>query len=128
MVVEDHPDIRELTVAALRDEGYLVVAVAEYSEAITHLAAFRFGLILADSAGVVTEPWRSLEALRNAAGLTPVVIYTAHSPARFAGYAERGFAGFLAKPFDLDNLLAIVREHLPAPAMDATSDGTFLTA
>jgi DNA-binding response OmpR family regulator len=128
MVVEDEPDIRELTAVALRDEGYRVVAVADHAAALAHLRAFRFGLILADSEGVVADPWAGLQALRDAAGRSPVVIYSAHSPARFAGHAERGFARLLAKPFDLDDLLAIVRAHLPAPKSGDAPDASFLTA
>lgn len=114
LVVEDDPDIRQLTAETLREEGCRVVAVERHSQALELLSTFRFGLVLADSEGVVPDPWAGLETVRDAAWPSSVVIYSAHSPERFAGYGERGFAGLLPKPFDLDELLAIVREHLPA--------------
>jgi DNA-binding response OmpR family regulator len=128
LLVEDDPDLRELTAAALRDEGYRVVAVARHAEALAQLRAFRFGLVLADSEGMVADPWAGLEALLRAAGPTPVVIYSAHRPEVFADHAARGFAGLLVKPFDLDELLATVRAHLPAPGGGDATGAHFLTA
>jgi CheY-like chemotaxis protein len=80
---------------------------------VQHLRAFRFDLILADSAGAgVADPWEALEAVRGVAGDTPVVIFSAHAPHVFAGYAEHGFAGLVAKPFDLDDLLETLKAVL----------------
>src|SRR4051812_2967051 len=128
LVVEDEPDICQVTAEVLRDAGYRVVVVARHEEALAHLRTSRFGLILADPAGILADPWAGLEALREAAGTSPVIIYSAHAPATFAGCCERGFAGFLAKPFDLDELLAIVQLHLPTPSTGATMPFEPLTA
>lgn len=128
MVVEDDQDIRELTAAALRDEGYRVVAVEHHADALTQLGAFRFGLILADSEGGIGDPWARLLELREAAGQAPVVIYSAHRAEMFADYAERGFAGFLAKPFNLEELLGAVREHVPTPETPPASGSASRTA
>jgi two-component system response regulator GlrR len=113
LVIDDDPAILDLAAEALRDEGYRAVTLARHAEAVRHLAAFRFGVILADSAGAgAADPWTELEAVKTAAGDTPVLIFSAHHPSAFAGYAERGFAGVIAKPFDLDELLTTVRDTL----------------
>jgi DNA-binding response OmpR family regulator len=113
LIIDDDPGIQDLTAQALRDEGYRALTLATHAEAVQHLAAFRFDLILADTAGATqTNPWPALEAVRAAAGQTPVLIFSAHRPDIFTGYAERGFAGVIAKPFDLDELLTTVQATL----------------
>jgi DNA-binding NtrC family response regulator len=110
LVIDDDPGIQDLTAQALRDEGYQAITFAGHAEAVQHLDAYRFGLILADSAGAgVADPWAALEAVKAAAGDTPVLIFSAHAPHVFAGHAEHGFAGVIAKPFDLDDFLETVK-------------------
>ena len=101
LVIEDDPAIRDATAQALRDEGYRAVALTGYAEAMRYLAAFRFDLILADSAGAgVADPLATLEAVRAAAGDTPILVFSAPDPVVFADHAARGFAGVIAKPFE----------------------------
>jgi DNA-binding response OmpR family regulator len=40
------------------------------------------------------------------------VIFSAHDTGMFADYAARGFASVIAKPFDLDEMLAAVQASL----------------
>ena len=110
LVIDGDLSIRDMAGEAMRDEGYRAVTLATHTDAVRHLVAFRFDLILADSAGAgVADPWAGLEEVKDAAGDTPVVIFSAHDPQVFAGYAEHGFAGLVAKPFDLDELLGTVK-------------------
>jgi two-component system, OmpR family, response regulator MprA len=113
LVVEDDPDIRELVRETLRDEGFRVVAATNHTDALVALTAMRFGLILTDTAGgsavASGDLWDDLDRLRAAAGDTPTLIFSAHDPTAFDGYAARGFAGFIAKPFALHDLLAQIR-------------------
>ena len=96
LIIDDDQAIRDLAFEALRDEDYRAVTLASHAEALQHLAAFRFGLILADSPGATeVDPWPMLEAVKAAAGDTPVILFSAHRPDRFAGYTERGFAGLI---------------------------------
>ena len=116
LVIEDDPDISAIVVEILRDEGFRVVASDRHLDALDLLADRRFALILSDSAGrsVVTndQRWADLDAVRRAAVGSPTIIFTAHTPSAFDGYAERGFAGLIAKPCNLDELLATVRHNL----------------
>ncbi len=112
-IVDDDATIRAVAAEALRDEGHATVAVADHADARRALLRRPVDLILADTAGPwVADPWAALEAVRATAGAAPVLIFSARVPAAFAGYAARGFAGLLAKPFDLDDLLATVRAAL----------------
>jgi CheY-like chemotaxis protein len=109
LVVDDDLAIRDVVHDALRDEGFRVVAATNHADAVTALKAVQFALILSDSMGgaaiASADPWGDLEDIRRAARNTPTVIFSAHDPRVFDGWRERGFAGFIAKPFDLDTLL-----------------------
>ena len=117
LVLDDDDAIRVVAQETLTDAGYHVVAAASAEEARRALAAVRFDLVLTDTVGPspATDPafWAGLAALLKAAGDTPVVIFSAHNPERFDGHRERGFAGLLPKPFDLDALVATVRRIAP---------------
>ena len=123
LVVEDDPAIGEVVRDMLRDEGVRVVTATTHADALTALSAVQFALVLADTAGgsVVAsdDPWGDLDAIRRAAGAAPTVIFSAHNPGTFAGYAARGFAGFIAKPCDLDDVLHAIRS-LSGPTASCT--------
>ena len=120
LLVEDEPAIATLVQEALREAGHRVVVAPTLDDALTALTGVRYALILADTAGddrvVCGDPWATLDELRRAAGSAPVVIFTAHQPSLFANWPARGFAGFIAKPFDLDDLMAQVADYLRGQA------------
>jgi CheY-like chemotaxis protein len=113
LLAENDAGIAAITREVLEDEGYRVLVAPTHAAALVALAATRYALILADSKGTTLacdDParWRPGEEIRAAAPDTPVVIFSAHHPGAFNGYRERGFAGLISKPFDLDALLATV--------------------
>ncbi len=113
LVVEDDPLIRDLTLDILTDAGYATNVVYHHSAVRRALAETPADLVLSDSGGVWPgDVWAALDDVRAAAGSTPVVICSGHPPARFAGYAARGFAGVVTKPFDVEQLLAALRAVL----------------
>ena len=116
LVVDDDPGILAMLVDCLRDTGHPVAGVASVDAAVAALARDRYALVLADAfhdlLGPHDDRWAALESLRRAAAPAPVVIVSGHREETFAGWAERGFAGHLPKPFDLGDLLATVRECL----------------
>ena len=117
LVIEDDPNILDILLEGLSDEGYRTVGAANLADAVAGLAMGRFDVILADAfrpLGLVVagEQWAILESLRRAARATPIVIITAHEISDYADFREHGFAGVLAKPFDLDELYAAVRRVL----------------
>jgi DNA-binding response OmpR family regulator len=114
LIAEDDEAIAAIAREVLAGEGYRVRVAPTHADALAALAAGRHTLVLGDTEGrpvADDDPahWRSVEELRAAAGGTPVVIFSAHGPNAFAGWRERGFAGLLSKPFDLDDLVATVR-------------------
>ena len=115
LLVEDDPDIAALIRDALGEVGYRALITRTVADAREALAAFRVGLVLSDAfhPGPAADPWAALEPLTQAAHAVPAVICSARPAAEYADYAAHGFAAFLAKPFDLDELLALVASLLP---------------
>jgi two-component system KDP operon response regulator KdpE len=114
LVADDDPAIAALVREVLEGAGYRVVVAPTHAAALAALAAGRHALVLCDTEGPVVggdDParWDSVQAVRAAAGDTPVAIFSAHPPRTFAGWRARGFAGLVSKPFDLDDLVATVR-------------------
>ena len=112
LVIDDEPAILEVVRDCLSDEGYRVEVAPTLVAGLDRLTRDRFGLILADSYSISPNPWVGLDRIRAAAPTTPVVICSAHRRDLFDGWAAHGFAGFLPKPFALDDLLAQIRAHL----------------
>lgn len=109
LVVDDDPDIREGIADVLEVSGY-TVSMAENGRAA--LALLRGGplpaLILLDLMMPVMDGWEMLAALRAEPRLAgvPVVILTAMDQSKVPVAA-----GYLRKPFDLDDLVSVVERH-----------------
>ncbi|HEY8599025.1 MAG TPA: response regulator [Thermomicrobiales bacterium] len=114
LVVEDNPAIAELLRETLTESGYRVLLAATPDAARPILAAFRVGLVLTDAFHDVSGTiWDDLDPLVRLAGGAPLVLCSAHDPALYADFAAHGFASALPKPFDLDEMLALVAALLP---------------
>ena len=104
LVVEDERDLRDTVAEVLECEGYHVAKAADGLEALQLARATPPCLILLDLMMPVMNGWQVMEALGGDRRLssTPVVIVSAsHDP-------PPGARGFLAKPFQIDELVAIV--------------------
>jgi DNA-binding NtrC family response regulator len=114
LVIDDDPTLRTLLRRAFSDDGYRVLTAISVAEGLAMLRTFRVDLVLTDAFRTPgeTDPWTNLARLRDRARGTPVVICSAHRERSFAGYAQRGFAGLVAKPIGLDALSAVVRQTI----------------
>jgi DNA-binding response OmpR family regulator len=107
LVVEDDEAIRELVVLVLQDEGYVVLEAGDGRAGLDAVALGRPSLVLLDMRMPVLSGWDFARVLRERGEAVPIVVMTAARDAR-AWAAEIGAVGFLAKPFELDELLAAV--------------------
>src|SRR5690242_17983858 len=106
LVVDDQRDIVDLIVDVLRDEGYTVHGLTDGAAALAAIEEQPPALILLDMfmpqmTGI--ELWRYLQS-HNLADI-PVVLMTA-SPSAAENLLAQGATDYLAKPFDLDQLIA----------------------
>ena len=103
MIVDDEPAICSMLQTVLQDEGYQAVAVNSGAEALARVAAERPDVLLVD----VMMPGmdgRTLVARLRALPEPPGPIIMMSAAVR-AFAAQPGVVAFLAKPFDLDQLL-----------------------
>ena len=117
LIVDDERPILELLGETVVDEGFRVTLVADLPSALAALDRARFDLVLADafaefSPGYTIDQWSALETIRDHADAGRVIIFSAHPARQFVGYRERGFLDYIAKPFDLDELITTLRRHL----------------
>ncbi|TAK30111.1 MAG: response regulator [Chloroflexota bacterium] len=109
LVVDDDEAIVEMVKWALSEEGHTVSTAANGAIALEMLEQLRPDLILLDMRMPVMDGWQFAEAFRQRPDpKSPIVVMTA---ARDAAQRAREIAadGYLAKPFDIDDLIATVR-------------------
>ncbi len=111
LVIDDDPDIREVVREILEGEGYLVTTAANGAEALRVLEQQRPALVLLDMRMPVLNGWDFAAALRARGARPPILVMTAAQSAR--RWAEEiGAQGYIAKPFDLSDLLTAVERLL----------------
>lgn len=117
LLVEDDADIQQAMHELLMEEGFEVQAASNGAEALEHLTAARFSpqLIILDlMMPIMDGPQFRERQLKDAAwSKIPVVVVSADRNAKEKAMQMRA-AGFLAKPVNLDDLLATL-EALGTP-------------
>lgn len=113
LVVDDDPAILATIADILALSGYPVVTTADGAEALRLAAELRPALVLLDLRMPGIDGWDVATTLRARGLAAPVLVMTAAQDAR--RWAEQlGADGYLAKPFDLDDLLTAVEQLWPA--------------
>ena len=109
LVVDDDPELHTLLQVALQQEGYEVSGAKDAFAGLEMLAAERFDLVLLDIMMPGMDGLEMLARLRESNRSTHVIMMTAVSTPEAAVSALREQAcDFLAKPFDLNELLSAV--------------------
>jgi DNA-binding response OmpR family regulator len=121
ILAEDEEEMRILLTRSLRDAGYEVKALADGLELMEQLASYLapgnrvdVDLIISD----IRMPWvNGLEVLRTVGryiGYPRVILITAFGDDQVHSEARRlGAAAIMDKPFEIEELLARVREIVP---------------
>jgi DNA-binding response OmpR family regulator len=120
LVVDDEPDILEFLQELLEGEGY-TVAIADKVEYVEKLRAGGLpDLILIDvllsgkDGRKIVKHLKSQEATRH----VPVIMFSAH-PSAEETVMVAGADDFVAKPFELEEVLAKIAKHvLPIEAIE----------
>jgi len=118
LVVEDDPSIRGLVSEVLRDDGYEVSEACNGAEALYAVRERRPDLIVLDLMMPVMDGWAFVEECRREPGCDDVPILVTSASHDLTRTAERlrsfGVRTCLAKPFDVEGLLALVERYVPA--------------
>ncbi len=116
VVVDDDPDILDALQLTLEDAGYIVTPTekAEYAENLRDSDGGLPDLIILDvllsgkDGRIICQKLKGQPETMH----IPVIMISAHPNARQSVKAV-GADDFLAKPFDIDDLLTLVAKHLP---------------
>lgn len=119
LAVDDAITMRKMVTFTLRSAGFDVVEASDGVEALQKLSGTRVDLIITD---VNMPRMDGIEFTRKAraalAGKSvPILILTTESEVEKKNQARAaGATGWIVKPFQQDQLLAVVNKVLPAPA------------
>lgn len=107
LVVDDDLSIRTTLAEFLDMEGYAVETASNGVEALATVERTQPALVLLDMRMPVLDGWGFVQALQEQGRKLPIMVMTAAQDAR--QWAEEvGAAGYLAKPFDLMEVLSAV--------------------
>lgn len=121
LVVDDESAILDMIAELLGYEGYDVVTTSQGRVALARAKTDPPALILLDLMMPGMSGWQVIDALKASpqTRAIPVVVISAQRDLPTTA-AELGIVTFLAKPFDIDELLGIVRQHVDSiPGADA---------
>jgi DNA-binding response OmpR family regulator len=112
LLVEEADVVAEVVCEVLRDEGYAVERASTPGETLALLSrrgTEAYNLVLS---APLADPHKAayawLDRLR-ATTRAPIAIFAGYPAARYADHRQRGYDAYLEAPFDLDDLIALVR-------------------
>ena len=110
LVVEDEKNLNRILAETLTDEGYSVDRCFNGQEALEYMACARYDAIILDILMPKMNGLELVRRLRDGKDATPVVFLISRDAVadRVEGL-ESGGDYYLVKPFDLQELLAVVR-------------------
>jgi DNA-binding response OmpR family regulator len=119
LVVDDDPDVRELCRTVLATEGYHVLEAEDARSGISLSRKERPDLILLDWMMPEVDGMDALRAMKMHPSTKdiPVVMLTALDGLTQITVATfNGAEGYMTKPFEIDDLLSLVRRFTAAPS------------
>ncbi len=125
LVVDDDPGQRSLLETFLRARGYRTQTAPSGETALQLLAQESFALLICDVRMPGISGIETLRRVREKSPALPVLLVTAFADIRSAVAAMRdGAVNYLAKPIDLDELMASVRLAVEPEEAASLTDGT----
>jgi DNA-binding NtrC family response regulator len=113
LIVDDDPGQRSLLDSFLRGQGFETVTVDSGERALETLRDGKFSMMISDVRMPGLTGLETLRLARKENAMLPVLLVTAFTDVRDAVAAMRdGAVNYLAKPIDLDELLATVRHAI----------------
>lgn len=120
LIADDDASNREVLAYYLRRQGFDIYPVADAERALAALESRRFALVLLD---VVMPGVDGIEALRRiraryTARELPVILFSGlEAPDALSAAGDLGANAWLAKPYQLSELLDAVRTQIASPTV-----------
>ncbi|NOK12319.1 response regulator [Corallococcus exercitus] len=116
LVVDDDPDILEALSEILEAEGFEIRRARNGKEALERLEPDPPDLILLDLMMPVMDGWEFAQRMRQKPDFASIPIIVLSADRNVGSKAKDiGAMGHLAKPFELNDLLSMVRQSLSPP-------------
>jgi DNA-binding response OmpR family regulator len=112
LVVDDEQAILDLLERVLGREGYRVTTTNRDEEVVGLLSKERFDLAIMDVGLRNLNGGKLMKAVREASPWTAIVIMTGYPMEDVIRFAQEHAQGYLEKPFDLHELLAVARNAM----------------
>jgi DNA-binding response OmpR family regulator len=118
LVAEDDSGLRDVLARGLRENGYIVDAVADGQAALGYLRSFEYELAVLDWRMPVMTGLEVVRWMRRRQIPTAVLMLTARdAPADRVAGLDEGADDYLIKPFDIGELLARMRALQRRPSV-----------
>jgi excisionase family DNA binding protein len=116
LVVDDDARVREFIRVNLEMEGYTVAEASSGEEALGAIDGSKApDLVLLDVVMPGIDGWQMLQRMQERHGSIPVIMFSGKvDAASAADAASRGAQGFIAKPFDPQQLIERAKALVPA--------------
>ena len=115
LIIEDEQPVRQVYAKALRNAGYEVIEAEDGQSGLGHALFQQPAIILLDLDIPNFNGLEIADVLRGNPSMarTPIIAVTGHTTDADRAHAlHAGFNAFIAKPVDLQELLAVVRKYL----------------
>ena len=120
LIVDDDPGQRSLLDSFLRSQGFQTVLATSGGQALELLRQTEFTMMISDVRMPGLTGLETLRLARQQNAVLPVLLVTAFADIREAvGAMKDGALNYLAKPIDLDELLATIRQATGLAVTDA---------
>ncbi len=113
LIIDDDPAIRATVAEILESEGYSVATAINGADGLQSLDRVDPALVLLDMRMPILDGWGFARALQTRGVQVPILVMTAAQDARRWAH-EINAEGYVAKPFDLLDLLDTVGRFFPA--------------
>lgn len=109
LVVEDQDEIREVVVETLREEGFAVDGSEDGEDGLFRALSVDYDVVLLDVLMPEKDGWEVLRELRKQSDVAVLMLTALDSTKDKVVGLNLGADDYLAKPFDLDELVARVK-------------------
>jgi DNA-binding NtrC family response regulator len=113
LVIDDEQDVREMLEFVLSEGGFEVETVDGGLAAVAIVRARRFDVVITDMKMPVMDGLQTLTALKEIDPTIEVIVVTGYASEQTAAECvRRGAYGYLRKPFEVEDLRALVDRAL----------------
>jgi len=130
LVVDDQPSIRLMLESGLSLSGFRVSCARNGTEAVIAANSKKFDAVISDIYMPDGDGLEMVQKLRRVTPSLPIILMTARGSVELAVQAvEEGATDFIAKPFEVSAVAALLRRHLSAasePAIPETDASTIV--